>query len=271
MGPTRLRRPPAPSARRTRTQPRRPRRHRVAARRALPGDAPAGAPRVGQRFGRAAAGGRRPGARGGRHRRPAGDGGGRVRGRPSEVGSSAMLELADPAPVDLREPVRGAAVGDRLAHPARSPRGAPVGRAGSPTRTRTRRCSTRPRPHGAAGCGPGSIVVVGRRGHGPAAHPSSWRRRGPTRSAGSRRLARPPRGRAPRGVRRPGPPPAGPAARRRGRGRWASTAAACGCGWRPRTATTTCGWRGAARWRRPPTCCVALHRQDEHLRHGRRG
>ena len=42
--------------------------------------------------------------------------------------------------------------------------------------------------------------------------------------------------------------------RARGCARWASTAAGCACGWRPRSATTTCAWPSPAGPRRRRSC-----------------
>ncbi len=49
-------------------------------------------------------------------------------------------------------------------------------------------------------------------------------------------------------------PPALGRCRGRGSARWASTAAGCGCAWRPRSATTTCVWGSRAGPRRPRSC-----------------
>ena len=166
-----------------------------------------------------------------------------------------MLELADPAPVALRERVRGLLwVIGSLTRPEPA-----MGR-----RWAARVADVHPDPalldigHGLTVLlmRPGSIVVSDGDGTAPlspvelaaAARPDPFCRFETSCSPTLRKLTSTPR--------RFGPWPA--TCRRRcatrGRGRWASTAAACGCGSRPRRATTTSGWGGAARSRRPPTC-----------------
>ena len=241
MGSTRLRRPPAPTdAERARSLATRGG-DGVARRHGLGAGGAAGAPRARRRIRGAAARRRRAAAR-----------------RASAAAQTAvMLELADRGAGRPARTRPRAAVDHRLAVAARAARGAPDGAAGRRRPPGTSGCSTSataPRwcaSTRARRCSPTATAA-------PRSRPSTSRRPARTRSAGFEdHWLRPPRGRAPRGVRRPSPG----TCRRAGRCRGARMRplGVDRCGLRLRVETADARPRRAAgvrraRRRRPRSC-----------------